>query len=129
MKRFLKFWLPAYLYAGLIFYLSSIQKLPEVPIANIDRAVHILEYGIFGVLLARAFKNSDNRWAARNFKALAIAIGILYGASDEYHQSFVIGRNADIIDLIFDSAGVLIGAIMFKRITYAKDNTVPGRPV
>lgn len=38
-----------------------------------------------------------------------IAIGIIYGVSDEWHQSFVPGRNPSAADLLADTMGVLIG--------------------
>ena len=40
----------------------------------------------------------------------AIAAGILYGASDEFHQYFTPGRDPDILDLCVDAAAVSLGA-------------------
>lgn len=39
----------------------------------------------------------------------SILIGVLYAASDEFHQSFVPGRGPSIRDVCIDSAGVLTG--------------------
>src|SRR5690606_15800676 len=41
--------------------------------------------------------------------ALAL-LAVLYGISDEIHQSFVPGRFPDLWDLVADSAGALLGA-------------------
>jgi VanZ family protein len=41
--------------------------------------------------------------------ALAAAITIVYGVTDEFHQSFVPGRSADAYDLAADAAGALAG--------------------
>ena len=44
------------------------------------------------------------------FKILWSAlIGISYAGSDEFHQSFIIGRGASITDVGIDSAGVITG--------------------
>ena len=40
--------------------------------------------------------------------ALAFVFSCLYGISDELHQLFVPGRNADVYDAVSDAAGALI---------------------
>ncbi|MBI2447776.1 MAG: VanZ family protein, partial [Candidatus Omnitrophica bacterium] len=85
----LKFWLPVYLYALFIFILSSIPKLPEIgpDFLNADKLLHIIEYGILGLLLARAFKNSSSQFLMGNFLILTCLVSCLYGITDEFHQS------------------------------------------
>jgi VanZ family protein len=41
---------------------------------------------------------------------LAVAIVSLYGVSDEVHQAFVPGRNADVFDWVADTTGALVAA-------------------
>jgi VanZ family protein len=41
--------------------------------------------------------------------ATAFAVAILYGLSDEWHQSFVPGRTPDVWDLVVDAIGALTG--------------------
>ena len=38
-------------------------------------------------------------------------VGVLYAASDEFHQSFVPGRSPSIVDVGIDSLGVLTGIL------------------
>lgn len=38
-------------------------------------------------------------------------VGVLYAASDEFHQSFVPGRGPSIVDVGIDSLGVLTGIL------------------
>lgn len=38
---------------------------------------------------------------------------LLYGLTDEYHQSLVPGREADVLDLLADTVGGLLGAITY----------------
>lgn len=42
-----------------------------------------------------------------------IALSIAYGVSDEYHQLFVPGRYADVLDVLTDSVGVLSASIIY----------------
>ncbi|HBO97985.1 MAG TPA: hypothetical protein DE315_01235 [Candidatus Omnitrophica bacterium] len=109
--KFLKFWFPVFLYSGIIFYASSLPDLkPPLEIKNIDKAVHVLEYLPFGFLLAGAF---SQQWpAVRLWQAVTIC-SLLYGISDEYHQSFVPGREAGIPDVIADTTGGFLGVWIY----------------
>ena len=110
IKKLIKLWLPVIIWAGLIFYLSSVPDLKsglETFWDTILRKIaHIIEYGIFFLLLARAMKQ-PLKWA--------IILSILYAISDEFHQSFVPGRNMALADICFDSAGVLIAYLIHQR--------------
>jgi len=41
---------------------------------------------------------------------LPILIAVLYGVSDEFHQSFVPARDASVMDLVSDTVGAFLGA-------------------
>jgi VanZ family protein len=41
---------------------------------------------------------------------LALSLASLYGATDEFHQSFVPGRSADVLDWLADTLGAALGA-------------------
>ena len=116
MRSLLKYWTPLYIYAGLIFYLSSIPRpIPEVEIPFFDKALHICEYAVFGLLASRAFKNSSRKAFFENFKILAILISIIYGISDEFHQVFVSERQFSVFDILADSIGGVLGAFVYGR--------------
>jgi VanZ family protein len=98
-----KRWLPALLWAALIFLLSA-NPGTEVPgwAAAHDKLAHAVEYGVFGLLLARAC-GWRRAW-------LAVLIGVLYGVSDEFHQSFVPKRSGnDLGDMTADAVGSALG--------------------
>lgn len=70
----------------------------------IRKMAHATEYTLLGFLLMGAL-NYRKKWAA--------VIGILYAASDEFHQLFVPGRSGQITDVLIDSVGVILGILMF----------------
>lgn len=117
--KFLKFWFPVFLYSGIIFYASSLPDVkPPLEIKNIDKAIHILEYLPFGFLLARAFQQ---QWPAVRMGQVVTLCALLYGISDEYHQSFVPGREAGVADVVADTIGGFLGVWIYlfrqKRVT------------
>lgn len=104
-------WLPAALYAAVIFWLSSqSHPLPFLPPAvfGFDKLLHAGEYAVLAVLLFRALRASG--LPPRHALLLAFALASLYGASDEWHQSYVPDRSSDPWDWAADSAGAAAGA-------------------
>lgn len=110
LNKRIKYWLPAVLYASLIFYISSIPS-SKIPPFVIDMSIiHIPEYFILSYLIFRALsKEKITGWHAF---ALAILISTLYGITDEAHQVFVPGRYFSIFDMIFNFIGSSL--ILFK---------------
>jgi VanZ family protein len=103
-----KRWLPAFLYACLITYFSSLSgpDLPHYGFMIHDKILHATEYAGFGFLLARAF--GIRRWW------WAIVAGALFGVLDEYHQTFTPHRNGnDPGDMLADLTGSALGALAF----------------
>lgn len=115
-KRYFFYIIPAIIYACIIFILSSIPRDREEVyfVYNIDKLLHAVEYYIFGYLFMRVFVTSPAETLSRYAVLFTIGIGILYGISDEWHQSFVRGRCASVMDLMFDSVGVVGAALTFK---------------
>jgi len=94
-------------------------QAPELFPKYSDKIVHLIEYMIWGILFLLMLKQEDriqNVWRAL---FIMLIFGVILGILDEFHQMFVSGRNADIIDLIADSAGLAIAMILF-RIFYRK---------
>lgn len=125
-KKFIKLWFPLILYAILIFWLSSLERpfviTPEFE--HSDKLIHFLEYAVFGFILIRAIRNSDENISGNAAVLITFLIGTFYGLTDELHQSVVPGRFASVYDFIFDSIGTFVGAIVFTMRGHGKDLTV-----
>ena len=79
---------------------------------NLDKIQHIVLYFGFGVLLYLTFFNSE-KYSFKKYAAIfAIIVGILYGITDEYHQSFVPGRVSSTADLFANGIGLTIAQIL-----------------
>ncbi|MFN2337569.1 MAG: VanZ family protein [Gammaproteobacteria bacterium] len=94
---------------GTIFFLSHQPSLPTPSLfEHQDKLFHGGAYGLLGLLLAVALHHP-----ARLGRTLLLVwlLGTFYGLSDEFHQSFIPGRDADSLDLLADSAGALLGGL------------------
>jgi VanZ family protein len=109
MKRSIPiYWFFVFVYAALIFYLSS---RPALSVSH-DKILHMLEYGILGFLLASAL---TRQFDLKRFHLViwVVLIGTLFGVSDEIHQYFVPGRNCSAADATADFLGSLLGVILY----------------
>jgi VanZ family protein len=108
-------WIPPILYAALIFFLSSESRpLPELTSLMSDKILHGAEYAGLGLLLCRALRGERITW--RLSIVCAIGLASVYAGSDEWHQSFVPGRNSDVLDWIADTMGGALGSVMYRWI-------------
>jgi VanZ family protein len=113
LKLFIIYYLPAILWAGMIFYFSSISDLRlgtgVVSEEIISRKLaHLLEYAFLFWLVFRIFYYGHKKEFKKSVLS-ALAVSILYAASDELHQTFTPGRAGKIIDVIFDATSAFLG--------------------
>ena len=109
-STFFRFWFPVLVYSGIIFYVSSLPGV-KVPLSlpNFDKGLHILEYLPFGFLVLRALSHTKKTRERVFLLSITVGITFLYGASDEFHQLFVAGRESDFFDLLADTVGGAFG--------------------
>lgn len=109
-----RYWVPVVIYAGLIFYISSLEH-PELYAPSWfellgDKLLHALEYSILGILCYRSFRHAAGAWSARHALILGVIVAAAYGVTDELHQAFVPTREASLLDVLADSIGASVGA-------------------
>jgi len=109
---------PVLAYAAVIFFLSSLSRFPEVvpTFIGFDKAAHFFEYSILGFLLYLWFSTTDRYRNRRSILLMTILVGTVYAVSDEWHQSFVPGRDASPWDVLFDAAGNGTGGAIYPFI-------------
>ena len=112
-----------------IFSVSSLSEAP-LPEGLSDKSAHWLGYAGFAVVVVRALAGGLPRRINVRTGAIALAIAIAYGASDELHQAFVPGRSADVHDLAADAMGAVIGTVAcwaWGIISFRGHNLTPRR--
>lgn len=112
---FIRYWLPVLAYIILIFSLSATPYLKppiKFPVMT-DKIYHVGEYGVFGLLLARAVRASLRVPAPIVAAIMTLALGVVIGACDESLQRFIPGRDSSIYDLLADTVGLSLAQVVY----------------
>jgi VanZ family protein len=107
-------WLLLIVYMSVIFFLSSQSQLPSVVTIFNDKLLHTLEFTFLGVLFVRALQVSFPRLSFKQLLVYTILFCFIYGLSDEFHQSFVPGREVSLYDALADGIGGFLGVIGWR---------------
>jgi len=125
----------ALVWAALIFYLSTATFGEGASQSLLTRAVaflhltlspaafdivhevsrklaHLAEYGIFGLLLYQSLPASGGLSGKRQRALWSVLAAAAYSLTDEFHQLFVPGRHASIVDCAIDSTGAAVAMLL-----------------
>jgi VanZ family protein len=109
---------------ALIFYLSAQESVgPDLP-AWTRIVAHFCQYALLAALWVWALAPVLGR---RSF-AVAAAISLAYAVTDEYHQSFVEGRDSDPFDVLVDAAGIAFAISLLATRSRRTARRAPGPP-
>lgn len=76
----------------------------------IRKIAHFSIYSVIGILLMSLMYTYKLKSLNRFY--LSFFIGTIYSITDEFHQSFIPGRSAQVHDILIDSYGVIIGILV-----------------
>ena len=113
MPRTVRLHAPVAVWAGVIFAASSRSDtggLGRLP----DWLTHGFAYATLSLLLCRAMAGGLGAPLSWRAAALSLALATLYGVSDEWHQSFVPGRDASAADVGKDLIGASVAAAAYR---------------
>ena len=98
--------LPLFFVMALIFLLSHQpgHRLELPGIFGIDKLAHFSIYGLLALTAIHALSPLSGGRGYR-FAVLIIFLCVLYGISDEFHQSFIPDRSCSVWDLLADALG------------------------
>jgi len=107
-----RWWILAGLYMAGLFALSSVPDdrgkpgLSEYfPPPNVQNALHVPAYAGLSFLIGKGLRGR------KHAALLAASIATVYGALDEVHQMFVVGRTASVMDALANALGAFSVAI------------------
>lgn len=101
-------------YCGLIFWLSDQERLPMPTSFEFqDKFLHTGAYWLMAILSWRALRHLG--WSAKTLGLISFGFCSLYGLSDEWHQSFVPGRESSGADWLADSLGAALAVLLLTK--------------
>ena len=107
LMKTLQRWLPLLAWMALIFFFSHQPKaaLPSYGIWDllVKKGAHIVAYALLALLARRAGLAPGP----------AAILAALYAAGDEFHQTFIPGRNGTVVDVFIDLVGVALGLLLY----------------
>lgn len=104
--RLVLLWAPVVAYMAALFYTSSLSAVPgPVGVWFTDTVLHMAGYAGLALVCLRALAGGTWARVATPVLVGAWLMATLYGATDEWHQSFVPGRTAEVRDLVNDGLG------------------------
>lgn len=113
--RKLQLWLPPLLLMAAIFFLSAQPDLNS-GLGSIDtigrKIIHFAQYALLAYLWWRALREG---LGVRRAALAAFLVTVAYAATDEYHQTFVKGRNGSPVDWAIDTAGAGAASLRLGR--------------
>ena len=118
-KRFLKYHFPVIALCLALFIQSSFPsvELPVKDVFSIDKVIHFFAYAVLCFLFFYSLNNQNKSIKLKKYSIeFALLFTVLFGISDEIHQSFVPYRDADLFDAIADFFGALFVYVVMKII-------------
>jgi VanZ family protein len=136
MRRFLKNWLPVFIWLGVIFLGSTDLMSAEhtsrfiVPLLRwlrpdispetlasihfiVRKCAHVSEYAILALLFLRAAVLITNLKRSIPILCVTVWVACLFvAAADEFHQTFVASRGASVRDIMIDNGGAILGLLI-----------------
>jgi VanZ family protein len=95
-----------------IFFFSSKSSVPGAGgvFLLLPIAYHFVVFFLFSFFLLATIKG--NKKLKTSYLIIVLIFSVIYAISDEFHQSFVPGRNADIKDVLTDSVGIILSLLI-----------------
>lgn len=101
---------------------NTVHVIKEMDEDNLDnmnfifrKIAHATVYLVLSFFTCNFFYQLKKRRFKNNY-LISIIICLFYAIFDEYHQTFVAGRNGNYLDILIDLVGAIIGSIVFYMV-------------
>lgn len=108
LRRFILWFLPDNISTDTVDFLEHIVR----------KCAHMTEYAILSILVSmqlRMYFSLKNQW---KYILMAVLFVMIYASTDEFHQLFIGGRSGSVRDVLIDTCGGLIGALLYSVVRH-----------
>ncbi len=97
--------------------IEAVTSILHIPVRKIVHATVYLILAMFVFAIVTTIMNHNHYFLSL---FITLAICVIFATFDEFHQTFVPGRNGAVIDVVIDSVGALVGILFYTTyyITY-----------
>ena len=99
---------------GKVFNINEKEKLDSF-IKPVRKSAHFFLYFVLGLLVLNCFSNINSKSII-----YSILICFIYSISDEFHQLFIDGRSAEVLDVFIDTLGASLGVFVNRKVRSIK---------
>ena len=105
-------------YNKVIYIIKMVSKSENIK-NNINsfivrKGAHMFLYFVLGILFFHSVYNGENLLKSM---LIALLLAFIYACSDEYHQTFVVGRSGEFRDILVAFSGSIIGILIVSLIS------------
>lgn len=108
---------------GMIFFLShqpyDFAELP--PVVGVDKLAHVIAYAILGGAFLYGLQPFTRTWNHTVAAIIVVLFCVIYGITDEFHQSFIPGRFVSAWDVVADGLGGVLAVYLWYKYNPFKD--------
>lgn len=114
----IRFLIPPLSIAAGIFFISHqpYVVVPDIGIRIEDKILHFIAYLIFGLSIVYSICGLKRNINKKRLFVILIVTGAVYALSDELHQLYVPGRDADVYDFLADVLGIIASYYVYPVI-------------
>ncbi len=105
------------------FNLHVSSEILEMLNLILRKSAHVVEYAILSILLYFVFLGRDRFFWRARYAYWCIAWASAYALTDEFHQLFIRGRGASLIDCCIDGAGAAVGMVVIHLCSRVSSQT------
>ena len=104
--------------AALLNFIDQVAPALELDVESfhtfVRKNAHFIAYLLLSLLSLNAWRSSG----IRGLKQLVLGFGmcVLFAVTDEIHQLFIEGRSGEARDVLIDSAGAAVGAVIYTTL-------------
>jgi len=84
--------------------------LMNTPMRKVMHASVYFVLAFFLMILLNIISNHKYYWLTL---LIALVLSVVFALTDEYHQTFVTGRTGQIMDVVIDSMGAVVGLVFY----------------
>ena len=117
-------WMPVFVWACVIFFLSVLPFKKEAPsftlFVHFDKIGHFLEYAVLSVLMVRGLRHDLRGFSRAGMFGFTLISAGAYGIVLELAQRFIPGRDPGVGDAVMNICGTLAGLFIGRIFIWPK---------